>query len=417
MSAGTRRREPLLVRLGRIARSFARGRSTTGRSLGLTDLSPSPCFRSTSINRGAGRAGYVAAEHYAVSNSISIAIVALLSPVLGTIADYSAAKKRMLGLFLGLGASACGAMELIQHATCCWPRRCSCWRRSPPRRARCSTRRCCRTSRGRTRRIASPAGVCDRLSRRRRAARIELGVLALARSGCPPGRISRRVSRRSRCASRWSRWRCGGCCFRSRCSAASRAASASSKPTSRAGGIRWAWRSRDCRKRCASCAVNSRPFSMLVAFLIDDGIATIQRMATAWHRDRSAAERADYGDPAGAVHRRALHAPPRCARRVDRGETRGVGRPRRVPRDQRARLLHAHGDAVYGLAMLVGLVQGGHAGVEPLTVRVDDPDEAKSESYFSGSTASSTSSPAFSDRCCLPVSSPAISPAAGHPFR
>jgi UMF1 family MFS transporter len=64
---------------------------------------------------GAGAEGTLAAERYAVSNSVSIAIVALLSPVLGTIADYSAAKKRMLGLFLGLGVASCGAMYFIRH--------------------------------------------------------------------------------------------------------------------------------------------------------------------------------------------------------------------------------------------------------------------------------------------------------------
>ena len=64
---------------------------------------------------GAGSDGSIAAQRYAVANSISIAIVALLSPILGTIADYSAAKKRMLGVFLGLGVAACGAMYFIYH--------------------------------------------------------------------------------------------------------------------------------------------------------------------------------------------------------------------------------------------------------------------------------------------------------------
>jgi UMF1 family MFS transporter len=64
---------------------------------------------------GAGVDGSLASQRYAVSNSVSIAIVALLSPVLGAIADYSGAKKRMLGLFLGLGVASCGAMYFIQQ--------------------------------------------------------------------------------------------------------------------------------------------------------------------------------------------------------------------------------------------------------------------------------------------------------------
>ena len=39
----------------------------------------------------------------------------LLAPVLGAIADHSAAKKRLLGAFLVFGASAVSAMFFIQH--------------------------------------------------------------------------------------------------------------------------------------------------------------------------------------------------------------------------------------------------------------------------------------------------------------
>jgi len=50
---------------------------------------------------------------WSTSNSISIAIVALLSPILGAVADYAAAKKRFLLLFQLVGVMACAAMWLI----------------------------------------------------------------------------------------------------------------------------------------------------------------------------------------------------------------------------------------------------------------------------------------------------------------
>ena len=46
---------------------------------------------------------------WSTSNSISIAIVALLSPILGAVADYAAAKKRFLLLFQLVGVGAAGA--------------------------------------------------------------------------------------------------------------------------------------------------------------------------------------------------------------------------------------------------------------------------------------------------------------------
>ena len=64
---------------------------------------------------GAEAQGTLAAQRYAVSNSLAIAIVAILSPVLGTIADYAAVKKRMLGTFLGLGVAGCAGMYFIRH--------------------------------------------------------------------------------------------------------------------------------------------------------------------------------------------------------------------------------------------------------------------------------------------------------------
>jgi UMF1 family MFS transporter len=54
-------------------------------------------------------------QYLAYANSISIAIVALLSPILGAIADYSAVKKRMLGTFLGIGVAAVAMMFFIEQ--------------------------------------------------------------------------------------------------------------------------------------------------------------------------------------------------------------------------------------------------------------------------------------------------------------
>ena len=116
MTAGTGTRTPLLARLGLHRPEL--------RAWALYDWAISAFQTTIAVAvfpiyflqvAGAGHEGTVGAQYYAVSNSISIAIVALLSPVLGTIADYSAAKKRMLGTFLGLGAAACGAMYFIQH--------------------------------------------------------------------------------------------------------------------------------------------------------------------------------------------------------------------------------------------------------------------------------------------------------------
>ncbi len=62
---------------------------------------------------GANVGGPAANRWLAISNGLSIAIVAVLSPILGAIADYSAAKKRMLGQWMVLGVLACAGMALI----------------------------------------------------------------------------------------------------------------------------------------------------------------------------------------------------------------------------------------------------------------------------------------------------------------
>jgi UMF1 family MFS transporter len=54
-----------------------------------------------------------ASQWLATSGGIAIAIVAVLSPILGAIADYAGAKKRLLGLWMMVGVLACGAMVFV----------------------------------------------------------------------------------------------------------------------------------------------------------------------------------------------------------------------------------------------------------------------------------------------------------------
>lgn len=55
-----------------------------------------------------------ATAYMAFANSLTIAIVAVISPLLGAMADYAAVKKKLLGVFLAGGALVTGAMFLIQ---------------------------------------------------------------------------------------------------------------------------------------------------------------------------------------------------------------------------------------------------------------------------------------------------------------
>src|SRR5687767_15951243 len=56
---------------------------------------------------GAGRPHSVSESYWSLANGVGLAIATVLSPILGTISDYAAVKKRMLGFFMGLGVSAC----------------------------------------------------------------------------------------------------------------------------------------------------------------------------------------------------------------------------------------------------------------------------------------------------------------------
>jgi UMF1 family MFS transporter len=53
--------------------------------------------------------------YIAYGNSVSILLVAILSPILGAMADYAAVKKKLLAVFMAGGALAVGAMFLIEQ--------------------------------------------------------------------------------------------------------------------------------------------------------------------------------------------------------------------------------------------------------------------------------------------------------------
>jgi UMF1 family MFS transporter len=62
---------------------------------------------------GAGLGEGKATQHLATANTVALALVALLSPILGAVADYAAAKKRFLAGFMLLGLAAIGCMFFI----------------------------------------------------------------------------------------------------------------------------------------------------------------------------------------------------------------------------------------------------------------------------------------------------------------
>src|SRR6185437_10621515 len=61
----------------------------------------------------AGLAAPVATARFAWATTLSILIVAIIAPLLGSLADRAPIKKPLLGLFLGIGAAATAAMFFI----------------------------------------------------------------------------------------------------------------------------------------------------------------------------------------------------------------------------------------------------------------------------------------------------------------
>ena len=56
-----------------------------------------------------------ATQSYATATTIGLTIIAVLAPILGTVADYVAIKKRLLGTFMGIGVSSVAMMYFIYH--------------------------------------------------------------------------------------------------------------------------------------------------------------------------------------------------------------------------------------------------------------------------------------------------------------
>jgi UMF1 family MFS transporter len=70
-----------------------------------------PTFYATYAAKGLEPAQ--ATARFALITTVSVAMVAILSPILGAIADYSGSKKRFLAVFLGIGVTACAGMVFI----------------------------------------------------------------------------------------------------------------------------------------------------------------------------------------------------------------------------------------------------------------------------------------------------------------
>jgi len=56
-----------------------------------------------------------ATQSYAAATTLGLLIIAVLAPILGTLADYVAIKKRLLGTFMGIGVAAVLCMYFIQQ--------------------------------------------------------------------------------------------------------------------------------------------------------------------------------------------------------------------------------------------------------------------------------------------------------------
>jgi UMF1 family MFS transporter len=64
---------------------------------------------------GAGLTAPQATARYGWATTVGLVIIALLSPLLGTFADYVAVKKRLLGTFMGVGVAATAMMYFISR--------------------------------------------------------------------------------------------------------------------------------------------------------------------------------------------------------------------------------------------------------------------------------------------------------------
>lgn len=62
-----------------------------------------------------GMSGPQATARYGWATTVGLAIVAVLAPILGTIADYAPVKKRLMGTFMGIGVAATALMYFIMQ--------------------------------------------------------------------------------------------------------------------------------------------------------------------------------------------------------------------------------------------------------------------------------------------------------------
>ncbi|HTE17144.1 MAG TPA: MFS transporter, partial [Armatimonadota bacterium] len=64
---------------------------------------------------GAGLSEAQAAARYGWATTIGLLVIAILAPILGTLADYLPIKKRLLATFMGIGVVSTGMMFFIYH--------------------------------------------------------------------------------------------------------------------------------------------------------------------------------------------------------------------------------------------------------------------------------------------------------------
>ena len=235
---------------------------------------------------GAGLPEGGATQRLATINSVALVVIALVSPVLGAVADYGGTKKRFLAAFMLVGVIAMAGMWFVHTRRPCARG----WLFVLVARRR---RRQLRVLRGAAA-AHRPAGG-DRPGLHRGYA---LGYVGGGHpAGAQPGTGSRsrrwfglpagpglsRARRPSRSGSRSSAWRCGGCCSRSRSSGGcpsrrpgSRRTSAGRQNPIRVAFVRLGETFRELRGY-------RQAFLLLLAFLIyNDGIQTIIKMATAY---------------------------------------------------------------------------------------------------------------------------------------
>ncbi|HJU42847.1 MAG TPA: hypothetical protein VJ691_08525, partial [Vicinamibacterales bacterium] len=54
-----------------------------------------------------------ATARFGLITTVSVAAIAIMSPILGALADYSGIKKTLLGVFMTIGVAACASMVFI----------------------------------------------------------------------------------------------------------------------------------------------------------------------------------------------------------------------------------------------------------------------------------------------------------------